>query len=104
MKALSVLTNGSISRLSHVVSRLEQRKLVIRRPHPNDGRLTEALLTDDGYQRLVGAAPAHVHTARALVIDLLSTAQIEQLQDICATIASHFADSKAGATSDSDTP
>jgi DNA-binding MarR family transcriptional regulator len=92
MKALSVLTSGSMSRLSHVVSRLEDRGWVARRPHPTDGRLTEAHLTDEGHRTIVEAAPAHVASARALVIDRLEPQQISQLRDICLTIAAGLDD------------
>ncbi|MEU0495155.1 MarR family transcriptional regulator [Mycobacterium sp. NPDC006124] len=88
MKALSVVTNGSMSRLSHVVSRMEGRGWVERRPHPNDGRLTEAHLTDEGFDAIVDAAPAHVTAARALVIDRLTPEQVSQLGAICQAIAS----------------
>jgi len=87
MKALSGMTNGSMSRLSHVVSRLEERGWVTRRPHPDDGRLTEAHLTAEGHRHLVDAAPGHVAAARALVIDRLKPEQISQLHDVCSTIA-----------------
>jgi DNA-binding MarR family transcriptional regulator len=92
MKALSGLTNGSMSRLSHVVSRLEDRGWVERRPHPTDGRLTEAHLTDEGYRTIVDAAPAHVASARALVIDQLQPQQVSQLRDICMTIGAGLDD------------
>jgi DNA-binding MarR family transcriptional regulator len=92
MKALSGLTNGSMSRLSHVVSRLEDRGWVERRPHPTDGRLTEAHLTDEGYRTIVEAAPAHVASARTLVIDRLDSQQISQLRDICLTIGAGLDD------------
>ena len=92
MKALSVVTNGSMSRLSHVVSRLEDRGWVERRPHPTDGRLTEAHLTDEGYRTIADAAPAHVESARALVIDRLTPQQVSQRRDICQTIATGLDD------------
>ena len=92
MKALSVVTNGSMSRLSHVVSRLEDRGWVERRPHPTDGRLTEAHLTDEGHRTIADAAPAHVESARALVIDRLTPQQVSQLRDICQTIANGLDD------------
>jgi DNA-binding MarR family transcriptional regulator len=92
MKALSGLTNGSMSRLSHVVSRLEDRGWVERRPHPHDGRLTEAHLTDEGYRTIVDAAPAHVATARELVVDRLTPQQVSQLRDICLTIGAGLDD------------
>jgi DNA-binding MarR family transcriptional regulator len=96
MKALSGLTNGSMSRLSHVVSRLEDRGWVERRPHPTDGRLTEAHLTDEGYRTIAEAAPAHVASARALVVDRLTPQQVSQLRDICLTIGAGLDDGMSG--------
>jgi len=82
MSDLAGLANGSLSRLSHVVSRLERRGWVHRRPCPGDGRYTNAILTGAGMAVLVAAAPGHVARVRALVIDALSPAQLRQLRDI----------------------
>src|ERR1700728_3586005 len=45
MSSLADLANASLSRLSHLVTRLEQRGLVRREPDPADGRFTNAILT-----------------------------------------------------------
>jgi DNA-binding MarR family transcriptional regulator len=76
MSSLAEVTNASLSRLSHVVKRLEIRGLVYREPDPTDGRFTNAILTDEGYQTIVDAAPAHVAHVRSLVIDVLSREQL----------------------------
>src|ERR1700739_1548252 len=55
MSALAEVTNASLSRLSHLVTRLEKRGLVRRDPDPGDGRFTYAVLTDQGFQTLVAA-------------------------------------------------
>src|SRR5579872_5942510 len=41
---LAMITNGSLPRLSQVVTKLERRGWVKRRPDPNDGRITLAVL------------------------------------------------------------
>src|SRR5512133_3721161 len=46
MTALARRTNATLPRLSHVVRRLETRGLVERFPCPEDGRATNARLTD----------------------------------------------------------
>ena len=46
MSSLAEVTNASLSRLSHLVKRLERRGLVRREPDPTDGRFTNAILTD----------------------------------------------------------
>jgi DNA-binding MarR family transcriptional regulator len=82
MSDLAALANGSLSRLSHVVSKLEKRGWVHRAPCESDGRLTYARLTDDGWAKVVAAAPGHVETVRSLVIDALSKSQLGQLEEI----------------------
>jgi DNA-binding MarR family transcriptional regulator len=79
MSSLAEVTNASLSRLSRVVTRLEDRGLVRRQPDPTDGRFTHAILTDLGLQTLVDAAPAHVAHVRSLVIDALSPEQLRRL-------------------------
>jgi DNA-binding MarR family transcriptional regulator len=77
MSELAELTNASLSRLSHLVKRLESRGLVRREPDPMDGRFTNAMLTKAGYAKLVSSAPAHVDTVRSLVVDALSPAELQ---------------------------
>jgi DNA-binding MarR family transcriptional regulator len=79
MSILAELTNSSLSRLSHLMKRLESRGLVRREPDPADGRFTNAILTKAGYAKLVANAPAHVAMVRALVIDPLTPAELRQL-------------------------
>jgi DNA-binding MarR family transcriptional regulator len=79
MSSLADLVNSSLSRLSHVVRRLEARGLVRREPDPDDGRFTNAILTEKGYEALAGAAPKHVAHVRSLVIDVLSPEQLRRL-------------------------
>lgn len=82
MTALAQLTNATLPRLSHVVRRLEERGLVERSPCPDDGRATNAHLTDDGFAELDAAAPGHVSTVRAHVVDPLTREQLVQLRGI----------------------
>jgi DNA-binding MarR family transcriptional regulator len=80
MSDLAGFANGSLSRLSHVVKRLERRGFVERRPADDDGRITVATITDAGYEVLVAAAPGHVATVREYVIDTLTPDQLAQLK------------------------
>lgn len=82
MSTLAAQANASLSRLSHVVKRLEAKGWVLRHPCPEDGRFTNATLTDTGFAKLAGAAPGHVAEVRRLVIDPLSRAQLRQLTAI----------------------
>src|SRR3984885_60591 len=79
MSSLAEVTNASLSRLSHLVKRLQERGLVHREPDPADGRFTNAILTDRGFQAIAEAAPGHVAHVRSLVIDLLSPEQLRRL-------------------------
>ena len=79
MSSLAEVTNASLSRLSHLVKRLEGRGLVCREPDPADGRFTNAILTDEGFLTLTEAAPGHVAHVRSLVIDVLSAEQLRRL-------------------------
>ena len=82
MTTLAQRTNATLPRLSHVVRRLEDRGLVERRPCPEDGRATNAVLTPAGWDVVVAAAPGHVDTVRRRVLDRLTPAQVEQLRVI----------------------
>ena len=79
MSELASATNASLSRLSHVAKRLESRHLLRRQPDPHEGRCTRAVLTDTGLDSVTAAAPAHVATVRALVIDALTPTQLRHL-------------------------
>ncbi|MET7859051.1 MarR family winged helix-turn-helix transcriptional regulator [Streptomyces sp. NPDC005318] len=82
MSELAVLADGSLSRLSHVVKRLEKQDWVCRTPDPADGRYTLAILTDAGWDKVVATAPGHVEEVRRLVFDPLTKAQQKQLREI----------------------
>jgi DNA-binding MarR family transcriptional regulator len=86
MSELAYLANGSLSRLSNVVKRFEQRGWVERSPDPDDGRYTLAALTDAGYEVVVAAAPTHVRTVRQLVLDPLTAADQQALARISAKL------------------
>jgi DNA-binding MarR family transcriptional regulator len=79
MSLLADLANSSLSRLSHLVKRLEDRGFVRRELDPADGRFTNAILTDEGFRTLAEAAPAHVAHVRSLVIDVLSAEQLRRM-------------------------
>ena len=86
MTSLAQRTNATLPRLSHVVRRLEDRDLVQRFPCPEDGRATNAQLTDAGWASVVSAAPGHVANVRRYVIDALNPAQLGQLDAIMSTL------------------
>lgn len=61
MGELVVFTNAELSRLSHLIGRLENRGLVRREPDPNDRRYTRAILTAAG-QDLLAAESMQLRT------------------------------------------
>jgi DNA-binding MarR family transcriptional regulator len=79
MSDLAAMSSGSLSRLSHVVSRLERRGWVRRESCPGDGRFINAVLTDAGWDKVVATAPGHVETIRKLVIEALSPEEFRAL-------------------------
>ena len=75
------------SRLSHAVSRLEERGWVDRTGCTSDGRVQYAELTDAGLAMLAGTAPGHVAAVRAAVFDRLTGDHIRALTEISEIIA-----------------
>ncbi|GAB2863215.1 MarR family winged helix-turn-helix transcriptional regulator [Actinocorallia aurea] len=82
MSELAEVADGSLSRLSHAVSRLEKQSWVRRTPDPADGRYTLAVLTETGWEKVVATAPGHVAAVRRYVFDPLTRAQVRQLTEI----------------------
>ena len=93
MSELARLVNCSLSRLSHVIKKLESRGWVERRPSPDSRRVTVVSLTEEGWQVVVRAAPGHVEAVRDLVFEGLSAEQIAQLEQIAGTIRDNIATS-----------
>jgi DNA-binding MarR family transcriptional regulator len=86
MSDLAARANSSPSRLSHTVTRLEERGWVRRERSPEDGRGSIARLTDDGWDVVVATAPGHVAAVRRYVFDALSPEQVRQLEDIAGAV------------------
>lgn len=86
MSDLADWTEGSLPRLSQVVSRLERAGWVRRSPDPSDGRYTLATLLEEGLEALEAAAPGHVAAVRRYVFDALTAAQVRQLAAITGRI------------------
>jgi len=102
MGELAQLAQGSLSRLSNVVKRLEQQGFVRREPDPTNGRYTLALLTDAGWAKVVDAAPGHVETVRRFLLDPLTPEQVQTLHDVSVPIAAQIR--RAGRGDRSDAP
>jgi DNA-binding MarR family transcriptional regulator len=86
MSELAATASSSMSRLSHVVSRLEAKGWVRREPCPGDGRFINAVLTEEGWRKVEATAPGHVAAVRELLIDTLTSEEFAQLGALSAKI------------------
>jgi len=80
---LHLSPSGLTRRLEHMV----REGYVKREPDTADRRVINAVLTDEGYARLVEAAPTHVEGVRTHLLDHLSRAQIRQLGSVLRALA-----------------
>nr|WP_300148192.1 MarR family transcriptional regulator [Propionicimonas sp.] len=87
MLNLSAVTFGSLSRLSHTVTRLAERDLVTRERMGANRLVT---LTDAGREALLLAAPGHVREVRRQVIDHVPSGQAAELAQLLRPIADHL--------------
>jgi DNA-binding MarR family transcriptional regulator len=76
----------SRSRLTHTVRRMESAGLVERAPCLEDARGVNCRMTEHGWRTLVDAAPAHVESVRARLVDVLTPAQMQALGDAMASV------------------
>ena len=70
------------SRLSHHLTRMEQRGLVKRLPCRTDNRGALVAMTPAGRRALERAAPMHVEHVRRVFVDALTPAQLASLAEI----------------------
>ncbi|MFG2040981.1 MarR family winged helix-turn-helix transcriptional regulator [Dactylosporangium sp. NPDC048998] len=80
----------SKSRLSHHVTRMQQRGLVTREECQSDGRGAFIVLTEHGMATLRAAAPGHVAAVREHFIDLMTEEQVRVLGEITGTVLEHL--------------
>jgi DNA-binding MarR family transcriptional regulator len=75
------------SRLSHQLTRMQQRGLIERSYCTEDRRGAFVVLTEKGCETVVAAAPRHVESVRRYVFDELSRDQVDALDRISRTVA-----------------
>ncbi len=80
MTDLADATSQSRSRLSHQISRMEQRGLVRRDECEGDKRGTFAVLTEAGTEAIERAAPSHVENVRRHFVDRLTPRQLDEIR------------------------
>ena len=88
----------SRSRLTHTIRRMESAGLVERAPCPADARGVNCSMTEQGWQRLVEAAPSHVTSVRTHVVDPLTDEQLRALGTAMAVLAQALRPSTPQAT------
>ena len=98
MSDLAGRVNASLSRLSHVISKLERRGWVARQPSPHSRRVTLVTLTEEGWKVLVEAAPGHVETVRSLVFEGLSAEDVAALERLAGHIVERIEASRLKST------
>lgn len=76
------LTSGSVTTL---VDRLEQRGLVVRRPHPSDRRKVLVEITAEG-RALVDAFLPETVAIQTALFRSLTAAQLSELNDLVETV------------------
>jgi DNA-binding MarR family transcriptional regulator len=108
MSELAGRTMASKSRLSHQISRMESDGLVRREECSTDRRGQFAVLTEEGWQKLVAAAPDHVESVRTWLLDALSDEEFATLGDIAGKVVERLkaecAAADSAATTDSPAP
>ncbi|MCX2748204.1 MarR family transcriptional regulator [Arthrobacter sp. MI7-26] len=92
MSELAARTSASLSRLSHVVTKLQRRGWVEREAHPGDARVTVAHLTDAGMDTIESLAPGHVDAVRSLMLDAMTDDDVADLARIGEKIVARLDD------------
>ncbi|MEH0970909.1 MarR family transcriptional regulator [Micromonospora sp. CPCC 205546] len=81
----------SRSRLSHHLTRMQQRGLVTREECATDGRGAVVALTAEGRRAVEAAAPGHVAAVRRHLIDLLTPDEVAALDALTHRVVDHLA-------------
>ncbi len=90
MSQLAMDVAHSRSRLTHTIARMENAGLVRRFACSEDARGVNCTLTDEGWARLVAAAPGHVASVREHLVDVLSDEQMTALGDAMESVRAHL--------------
>jgi len=92
LSELAAHMRWSKSRLSHQISRMQERGLVTREECADDGRGCILTLTPKGLAAIHDAAPGHVASVREHMFDQMSDAEIDALAAFTHRIAEKLAD------------
>jgi DNA-binding MarR family transcriptional regulator len=94
LSALAEQASLSPSRVSRLVDTLEARGLIERQPCAEDGRATNACLTEAGLAAMEAARETHLAGVDRRFFDRLSESEIEQLAVIFERLAAGAADDR----------
>lgn len=79
LSALASRTNATLPRLSRVVTGLERKELVVRAACAEDGRATNAVLTDAGVAAVAAGRPLYAGAVRRMLLDGLDADGVDDL-------------------------
>jgi DNA-binding MarR family transcriptional regulator len=85
------------SRLSHQLTRMQQRRLIERSNCNEDRRGAFVVLTEQGRATVEAAAPRHVEAVRQYFFDELTTAQVDALASLARAVVDRIESSCDGA-------
>jgi DNA-binding MarR family transcriptional regulator len=86
LSSLATVIGWERSRLSHHLQRMDRRGLIERVPSEEDGRATDAALTELGLEQFRAAAPKHAAWVKKVVFSDIDGGQEAELADILATV------------------
>ncbi|MDG6101372.1 winged helix-turn-helix transcriptional regulator [Dactylosporangium aurantiacum] len=87
---LRVAADWEKTRLTHQITRMTSRGLVVREPCPDDPRGAFVTLTEAGWEAITAAAPLHVAHVRRWFFDALDPRHVEALLDLNDTVLAHL--------------
>lgn len=90
LSALASRTNATLARLSRVVTSLERKGLVLRAPCVEDGRATNAVLTDSGCTVYLESIGLYADAVQRMVLDGLDDDGVGQLASLSFAILSRL--------------
>ena len=80
------------SRVSHQVTRMVERELVVKKRCADDRRGAFVEVTDLGRRQIEAAAPAHVASVRRLFVDRLGPAQLDAIAEAAEAVLAGLGD------------
>jgi DNA-binding MarR family transcriptional regulator len=96
LTALAEHIRWSQSRLSHHITRMEERGLVARERAEGDARGAWVVLTKAGLRAIAEATPTHLSGVRRHMIDLLTRDQLRELGDVGEIVVQHLTEDRPG--------